>query len=223
MCTFSTRTIKQKNKLINSKTDTISMNVLFIHGFGGMPYEYSAIQKHLIKTLDIKSFEFTYDEKWGTESIHKLAFQVAKIMQSKKIDAVVGISMGGIIGATAIENYKTPTKVCLTICSPWHGSSLAYLLPFIGARQLRPHSIFLRELRDKARKSKHNYYGVWNPLDLMVFPGDRAKNSFAEKQCKVISPLHPTTFFEPRTLLFCEESLRHAFGKKTTKFKKKRN
>jgi pimeloyl-ACP methyl ester carboxylesterase len=189
------------------------MNVLFIHGFGGMPFEYNAIKNHLVSELEITPFDFSYDKKWGTESLKVLGARAAKIMVSKKIDAVVGISMGGIIAATALEYHKTPTKTCITICSPWHGSSLAYALPFIGTKQMRPHSEFLSELRLKTKHTKVSYYCIWNPLDLMVFPGDRAINPYAKQNEYVYSILHPTTFFEEKTLQFCENSLKNVLKK----------
>jgi triacylglycerol lipase len=183
------------------------MNVLFIHGFGGMPFEYNAIKTYLIHAQKITPFEFSYQKRWGNESLKVLAARAAKVMASKKIDAVIGISMGGIIAATAIEYHKTPVKLCITICSPWRGSMLAYGLPFIGLKQLRPHSEFLSDLRLKTKHTKIAYYCIWNPLDLMVFPGDRAINPYAKKNEYVYSILHPTTFYEEKTLLICEQAI----------------
>jgi len=86
---------------------------------------------------------------------------------------VVGFSMGGLVsrqylqelgGAKRCENF-------ITISSPHHGTLTAFLYPSLGAKDMRPSSRFLENLRktqDRLEPIQITSYRT--PMDLMILP-----------------------------------------------------
>jgi triacylglycerol lipase len=109
---------------------------------------------------------------------------------------MIGISQGGIIARYQIAKVAdNKVRKCITLCSPHHGSWLAYLAPLPGIKDLRPNSRLLQELDN----AKAQYHAVYNPLDLMVFPGWSAKLEAAQENKRIYSPLHQLTFKKKET------------------------
>lgn len=196
-------------KLVGDKMEKIK--VIFVHGFGGGRYEYQPLINFL-KNYKIKSYEFLYKERFGQVSLKKIAKQLNEFIRKnvKGKFILLGLSQGGIISTYYLEylNGKKFCEKCIAICTPFYGSNLAYLFSLKGAKELRPKSVFLKKLREKIKKSKVKYYSIWNPLDLAVFPGKNANLEYARKSKKVISILHPKTFWEKETKEFILESIR---------------
>ena len=125
------------------------MNVLCIHGFSGSSNEHKAIRKALQKH-NIHTFSFDYKEKFGTIQLEELAYRCNQAITEHNIDAIIGISQGGVIAAAAAELFDTRKRLnIITICAPWHGSKIAYLLPFVGVKELRPNSRLLQKIKNK--------------------------------------------------------------------------
>jgi pimeloyl-ACP methyl ester carboxylesterase len=181
--------------------------IYILHGWNGSQAEYEPIKKYLTENgFTVKGF--SYPEKWGTVPLMRLAEKFKVFVESTKNEKetiIIGLSQGGIIASLAIERLGLKCSKCFTICSPWHGSLMACMLPFQkqlpGVWDLRPDSKVLADLRKKQKLTKCIYYAVWNPLDLMVFPGKNAFNECA-KNLKVYALLHPLTFWSKTTLEF---------------------
>lgn len=176
--------------------------ILFIHGFGGGRYEFQPIIRFLKKHGDYTCYEFIYDKKFGQVSLKTIAAQLHKYIcehvKEPELD-IVAISQGGIIARYYIAHYADrKIRKCVTLCTPHSGSSLACIGVFPGIKELQPDSVLLEEL-DTHRAE---YYAVYNPLDLMVFPGWRAKMKEAKVNKKVFALLHPLTFWKKETLEF---------------------
>ncbi|MCF7861127.1 alpha/beta hydrolase [Candidatus Woesearchaeota archaeon] len=188
-----------------------------LHGWNGSNAEYEPILRHL-EERGYKVKGFNYSEKWGTVPLIELAKKFKKFVdltsEEKKI-CVIGLSQGGIIASLAIEILGLNCSKCFTICSPWHGSWLAYLLPlpaqFPGIYDLRPNSNILNKLRKRLPGSRCRYYSVWNPFDLMVFPGNSAFNDLSKNPENdnniVYALLHPMTFWRKPTIKFIEKKI----------------
>lgn len=183
-------------------------SVVFIHGFGGNRYEYQPIASSLRKAGLSKLHHFEYKKKYGNTSLIHLAADLKKFIDEKvRSDErvyLIGLSQGGIIAAyyLAYMNSNHNIKDCIGVCTPFNGSYMAYFLPHTGTRELRPGSRFLSKLEKKIQGSNINVYGVWNPFDLMVFPGKNADADFLKKSKRVYSFMHPTTFRDKSTLEF---------------------
>ncbi len=179
------------------------MNILFIHGFGGTQLEHQKIRRNLAEHTH---FIFNYTKKWGTISLHMLAKNVSK--KYTDIDVIIGMSQGGIIATLAHEVYGLSVKKIITICTPFKGSLLSYMIYFVGVKELRPKSKLLQLLNEKLSKSQTKYYAIYNPLDLMVFPGTSAKNPYAIKTESVFALSHLSTFSSTKTIKFILESIK---------------
>ena len=185
------------------------MKILFIHGFGGNSKEFDGIISHLRQRGNFRPLFYNYKERFGTVSLRTLARRLSVIIEKEKPDALLCLSQGGIIGSLALESYvKTKScRKCITICTPFRGTWMAYLSGRIGVRQLRPGSELLTYLEGKIRAGRAEYFSAWNPLDLMVIPGSSGNLSYARKSLMVISLLHPTTWNSVKAFKFIEECL----------------
>lgn len=176
--------------------------ILFIHGFGGGKYEYKPVIKFLKNHSDPVCYEFVYKDKFGQSSIKLIAEHLHKYITENifepEID-VIAFSQGGIIARYYISHYSdTKVNKCITLCTPHSGSLMAYLGFFSGIKELQPNSPLLKNLDI----TKAEYYAVYNPFDLFVFPGWYAKLKFAKENKKVYALLHPLTFWKKKTLNF---------------------
>ncbi len=191
-----------------------TFEVLCIHGFGGSNAEHKALREYLLQQVPVTIQTYSYTQKWGNVSLRKIAKDLCMKMQSRQFDLVIGMSQGGIIATLAAEEYSLQTKSICTICTPFRGSLLSYFLTVEGVKELRPNSLLLQTLRKKCFHSSITYYAIYNPLDLMVFPGLFAKNEFAKQQQKVYALTHPLTFSKKNTKLFVRNILQDMSKKK---------
>ncbi len=185
------------------------MNVLFIHGFGGGKHEYIPIQLYLkSKFPDVIFHNFLYEKRFGQVHIEDIAKELGEYIKSRSLKEkifVVAISQGGIIFREMIRIFpelKNNIEKVVTLCTPHKGSLMAYLLNAKGSIDLRPNSRLLKLLDSHYDGLK--YYSVYNPLDLMVFPGTNAIFNMAIINKKVWALSHPLTFYAPQTLKFIE-------------------
>ena len=188
-------------------------NILFIHGFGGGLYEFKPIKNFLKKELgeEIEFFDFVYREKFGHVKLEKVAEQLKTFIENNlanKDFSVIAISQGGIVWRIfALKNNLLIKKVhkVFTLCTPHKGSLLAYLLNLPGIKDLRKNSQTLKEIND--HDDGLEYYSIYNPLDLMVFPGTNAVYKKAKINKRVFDWFHPLTFWNKKTLAFIKEFL----------------
>ena len=179
--------------------------IVIIPGLLGFSLDYKLIVSYLNKNgiKDCSAFKYNHKEKFGETLFGLTAKDLDKFIKNIKKKGkiyLIGVSMGGIIAAYWLEflNGKKICNDCITICAPFHGSYLAYPSKFKGIRELRPNNKTLKLLRQKISKSNVNYYGIWNPLDLIVMPGSSAKLDSFKKTKIVFSLFHFfTTLLKP--------------------------
>jgi triacylglycerol lipase len=181
--------------------------ILFIHGFGGGKYEYQPVIRFLKKHSNPVCYEFVYKDKFGQSSMKLIAEDlhkyIVKNIPEQELD-IIGFSQGGIIARYYISHYSDKKiNKCITLCTPHSGSLMAYVGFFPGIKELQPNSLLLKDLDT----GKAEYYAVYNPLDLFVFPGWHAKFKFAKENKRVFALLHQLTFWNKRTLNFISSVL----------------
>jgi pimeloyl-ACP methyl ester carboxylesterase len=181
--------------------------ILFIHGFGGSRKEFQPIISYLKRHGDVPCYEFCYNKKFGEVSLRVIAAELHNFIVAQVTEPVidiVAVSQGGIIARYYLSHFDDViVRKCITLCTPHQVTYLAYLGRRIGVRELRPGSDLLRELDTV----KTQYFAIYNPLDLMVFPGSRARFSSAQENKMVVSPLHQLTFWNKRTLEYVVSTL----------------
>jgi len=185
----------------------MTRSILFIHGFGGGRYEYYPVIKFLKKNSNPICYEFTYKKKFGQVSFKKIAEDLDNFIKANIKDSevdIIGFSQGGIIARYYLAHYfSIKVRRCITICTPHKGSFMAHIGFLPGIKELQPKSKFLAELDS----SKAEYYSVYNPFDLFVFPGWNSKFEHAKENKKVYSMLHQMTFWNRKTLEFIKKVL----------------
>lgn len=176
--------------------------IIFIHGLGGGSYEYKPVINFIEKNLKVKIYEFTYARRFGQVSLNDIARELSEYINNNVKEGqinIIAFSQGGIVARSYITNYSDKKiDKCITVCTPHNGSFFAYFLFLKGIKELRPKSLLLRNLDIH----KASYYSVYNPLDLVVFPGISAKFKHAKENKKVFALLHKFTFTNKNTLEF---------------------
>lgn len=181
--------------------------IVFIHGFGGGKQEYTPIIRFLTADSTVTCYQFSYDQKFGQISLSLIADKLNEYVSANVSETafdIVALSQGGIIARSYIARYHDrQIGACVTVCTPHRGSLLARIGILPGIKELAPSSSFLRNLDSE----KTAYYAIYNPLDLMVFPGTYARFDSARENKKILTWTHPLTFSHPLTLAYIKRVL----------------
>jgi triacylglycerol lipase len=145
--------------------------------------------------------------------LDELAKQVADYVTAtfapeQRLD-LVGFSMGGIVSRYYVQRLGGINRVqrFLTISSPHHGTVVAYGSRRPGCVQMRPDSIFLKDLNsDAVILGQLDFTSIWTPYDLMIVP---ANSSQMPVGSEVIVPvaLHPWMLTDSRSLAVVKAAL----------------
>ena len=106
------------------------------------------------------------------DTIEHDAKKVDQFLSAKHIKNYIYIwfSIGWIIGLYYKKNYPNTMKKLLSIWTPYHGTNIAKLLPFVpSAVQLLPRSNFLKTLC-KDLDTMENIYSLWTRYDQIIYP-----------------------------------------------------
>ncbi|WP_414514434.1 esterase/lipase family protein [Nostoc sp. PCC 9305] len=142
----------------------------------------------------------------GDVGLDELAKQVADYVTAtfapeQRLD-LIGFSMGGIVSRYYVQRLGGINRVqrFITISSPHHGTVVAYGSRRPGCLQMRPDSIFLKDLNSDAVMLRQlDFTSIWTPYDLMIVP---ANSSQMPVGSQVIVPvtLHPWMLTDSRSL-----------------------
>ncbi|MDZ8138707.1 MAG: triacylglycerol lipase [Nostoc sp. DedQUE04] len=142
----------------------------------------------------------------GDVGLDELAKQVADYVTAtfapeQRLD-LIGFSMGGIVSRYYVQRLGGINRVqrFITIASPHYGTVVAYGSRRPGCLQMRPDSIFLKDLNsDAVMLGQLDFTSIWTPYDLMIVP---ANSSQMPVGSQVIVPvtLHPWMLTDSRSL-----------------------
>lgn len=162
------------------------------------------LEKHL-RAQGRTVFAPTLSRCTGMIPIEELAQQLAAFTEQHvpggKFD-LVGFSMGGLVSRYYIQRLGGAKRVehFVTMATPHQGTTMAFLHPGAGVRQMRPRSPFLRDLeRDAHVLKKVKFTSFYTPLDTVVIPA----RSSAMPQARNIAfwaTIHPSFLIEKRCL-----------------------
>ena len=90
---------------------------------------------------------------------------------------VIGHSMGGLVARYYVQRLGGDERVhtLVTLGTPHGGTLPAHLVPHRLARQLRPDSELIAELREPAPGCRTRFVAVWSDLDQMMLPKRAAR------------------------------------------------
>ena len=171
-------------------------NIVFVHGI----FDTGLIFKKLEKELTEQGYRCfspslqPNDARYGVADLaKKLELMVNEKFGLKEPIIIVGFSMGCLISRYFLDRLHAShrTKAFFAISGPHHGTLMAYFYPGKGARDMRPSSLFLRDL-DAAHPTSPSFpiYTYWTPLDLMILPASSSHWKPAQDQI-VWALLHP--------------------------------
>ena len=181
------------------------MNIVLVHGFISTGKIFLLMRKRFEEN-GFKCFTPTLkpiDAKHGLEDLgKKLSDEINYYLGNDSEFSLVGFSMGGIICRYYLQELDGIDRVnqFITISTPHHGSYLAYLYPGKGMRQLRPNSLFLKNLESKESVLKQiNNYSFRTPFDLMIIPSSSSVWNMAINK-KYYSFIHAYMLFNPKII-----------------------
>ena len=186
--------------------------VVLVHGF----LETGSTFKMLRRRLEKCGCEVYVPRLCHTDARGGLANLAAHLKQD--IDAkfgltsplsIVAFSMGGLVSREYLQNLGGAARCenFITISSPHHGTLAAWLYPTLGAKEMRPGSQFLADLRrTEERLGKIPVTSYRTPLDLIILP---PTSSVWERAQNLEFPviLHPLMLTSDRVLTDVERRL----------------
>jgi triacylglycerol lipase len=186
--------------------------VLLIHGIndtGAVFYKmapYLADRGWAVYDLSLKpnNGDVGLDELAG-----QVADYVAKTFDPSEPLDLVGFSMGGIVSRYYVQRLGGINQVqrFITISSPHHGTSIAYLSNRLGCLQMRPGSALLSDLNQNVSLLEQlNFTSIWTPFDGMIVP---ASSSHLPVGREVVVPvlLHSWMLTDSRSLQAVADAL----------------
>ncbi|MEH1834050.1 MAG: triacylglycerol lipase [Nostoc sp.] len=179
--------------------------VLLVHGIDDTEAVFHKMRAYLIQRgWSVYSLDLVPNN--GDVGLDQLAKQVADYItvtfaSEQRLD-LVGFSMGGIVSRYYVQRLGGINRVqrFITISSPHHGTVVAYGSWRPGCVQMRPNSIFLKDLNSDALiLGQLDLTSIWTPYDLMIVPANSSQMSVGSE---VIVPvaLHPWMLTDPRSL-----------------------
>lgn len=120
---------------------------------------------------------------------------------------LLGFSLGGIVARYWVQRLggAARTDRLITVGTPHHGTVMARFLPLRGIRQLRPGSVFLRDLNaDRRDLLACGVACIWSPVDVMIVPPSSGRLGIGEEKQLTI-PIHA---WLPRSRRVAREVLR---------------
>ncbi|QMS90090.1 triacylglycerol lipase [Nostoc edaphicum CCNP1411] len=186
--------------------------VLLIHGIEDTEAVFHKMRAYLIQRgWSVYSLNLLPNN--GDVGLDELAKQVADYITatfaSEQHLDLVGFSMGGIVSRYYVQRLGGINRVqrFITISSPHHGTVVAYGSRRPGCLQMRPDSIFLKDLNsDAVILGQLDFTSIWTPYDLMIVPANSSQMSIGSE---VIVPvaLHPWMLTDTRSLAVVQAAL----------------
>ncbi|MEH2416677.1 esterase/lipase family protein [Nostoc sp.] len=197
--------------------------VLLVHGIDDTEAVFHKMRAYLIQRgWSVYSLDLVPNN--GDVGLDELAKQVADYVTTtfapeQPLD-LVGFSMGGIVSRYYVQRLGGINRVqrFITISSPHRGTVVAYGSWRPGCVQMRPDSIFLKDLNsDAVILGQLDFTSIWTPYDLMIVPANSSQMSVGNEVIVPV-PLHPWMLTDPRSLAVVKAAL--AEGIKLTSLKK---
>ena len=186
--------------------------VLLVHGIWDTGKVFHKMTTYL-QEQGCDAYDLDLVPNNGDASLEELAEQVANHISAnfapdKPLD-LVGFSMGGIVSRYYIQRLGGIKRIqrFISISSPHHGTQVAYLSRRPGAKQMRPHSLFLQDLnQDVSILKQIDFTSIWTPLDMMIFPANSSKMPVG-KEIVIPVLLHAWMLIDPRSLAAVAKAL----------------
>ena len=155
--------------------------ILLVHGMVDNRSVFTVLRRALRRrgfrqVVGINYSPLTRDVRLAATQLATRVEQLCEATGFERIH-VIGHSMGGLIARYYVQRLGGDERVhtLVTLGTPHEGTRPAYLLPARLARQLRPDSDVIVELREPAPGCRTRFVGVWSDLDQMIVPKRAAR------------------------------------------------
>ena len=186
--------------------------VLLIHGIHDTGARFAWMRSQLeSKGWEAHCPDLTPND--GVIGLDRLATQIASYVQvnfapDRRFD-LVGFSMGGLVSRYYLQRLGGLERVrrFVSISCPHRGTWTAFLRSNAGTRQMRPGSLFLRDLNHDAEiLDRVCLTSIWTPFDLMILPASSSVTRFG-RSVRVSVPAHVLMLKSRQVLRAVLESL----------------
>jgi triacylglycerol lipase len=202
--------------LIASDVEAAGTPILLVHGMVDNRSIFTFLRRSLrrhgfgrVSTLNYSIF--TSDVR---AAARQLGERIEALCEATGYDRVhvVGHSMGGVIARYYVQRLGGDRRVdtVVTMGSPHQGTEVARLLPTPLARQLRPDSDVVAELREPAPDCRTRFVSIWSDLDQLMLPLRTAEMEHPDLDVRTVFvpnvghmslPVHPRVIREIVTTL----------------------
>ena len=157
------------NPLILNNQTKKKKNVIVLHGGWFSRGSLFIILKKRLENLGYTVYVPDYG--YHLCKIEKTAEKFDAYIKKNKIGKFIfiGHSLGGLVGLYYYKNYKNKITKFITIGTPFYGTWIARVPSFFSesAKQMKPESLFLKELYKNIRINK-NFYAIGSKTDQYV-------------------------------------------------------
>jgi triacylglycerol lipase len=162
--------------LLTGDVEAAGTPILLVHGMVDNRSIFTVLRRGLRRrgfgrVLTLNYSPLTNDVRAAAE---RLAARVELLCAETGFERihVIGHSMGGTIARYYVQRLGGDARVhtLVTLGSPHDGTLAAHLVPGRLARQLRPDSDVVRELREAAPGCRTRFLALWSDLDQMIVP-----------------------------------------------------
>jgi len=155
--------------------------IILVHGVVDNHTIFTLLRRSLMRrgfgrTISLNYSPLTDDIRSVAKRLQRLVEAVCRDTGYERVH-VIGHSMGGLISRYYVQRLGGDARVhtLVTLGTPHEGSAYAKLVPHNVARQLRPDSPIVQELREPAPGCRTRIVAIWSDLDQMVVPKRSAR------------------------------------------------
>jgi triacylglycerol lipase len=155
--------------------------ILLVHGMVDNRSIFTVLRRSLRRrgfrrVLSINYSPLTTDVRLAATNLATRVEQLCEETGFERIH-VIGHSMGGLIARYYVQRLGGDERVhtLVTLGTPHAGTRTARLVPHPLAKQLRPDSALVSELRDPAPGCRTRFLAVWSDLDQLIVPKRAAR------------------------------------------------
>jgi triacylglycerol lipase len=155
--------------------------ILLVHGFVDNRSIFTLLRRQLRRRGFGRIVALNYSVLTGDvrAAARRLGDAVERLAAETGYDRVhvVGHSLGGLVARYYAQRMGGDARVhtLVTLGTPHAGTWTAHALPHALARQLRPSSDLVRELREPAPACRTRFVAIWSDLDQLMIPRSTAR------------------------------------------------
>ncbi len=195
------------------KADPAKTAVVLVHGIYDSGEKMSWLA-HQFQRDGYETFCPTLAPSGGALTLEALAAQldaaVVTHLGNQRPLHVIGFSMGGLVTRYWIAYYPVRGRVVsyATLSAPHQGTAFAYIHSQPGVVEMRPCSVFLRDLaKNDLSFSALHPLSIYTPLDLIILPPTSSRWAPATNETRW-KLFHPLMVFSPS---IARRLLRHMY------------